>query len=105
MKFKNCVNIYCDRNGNSGYLERREGLSGKGHMGTLMCGGNVLCLDVTDGYVCVYVGVYVCQISSWSLKTCAVYLHKAWVLKTRDLGALKEWKKSNMLGLKRKNCG
>ena len=60
MKFKNSVNIYCDRNQNSGYLEWRERLSRKGHMGTLMCIGNVLCLDVVDGYV----GVYVCQISS-----------------------------------------
>lgn len=48
-----------------------EGLSGKGHMRTLWKwgDGNVLCLDLVDGYI----GVYVCQNSSQSLKTCAFY--------------------------------
>lgn len=57
MKFKNDRNIYYGRNQNSGYLGLGEGLSGKGHMGTLLGDRKVLYLDLVDNYV----GGYVCQ--------------------------------------------
>ena len=45
--------------------------------GTFQTGGNILCLDLGDHYM----GVYICQNSSnYAVQSCAFYFHKIYLI-------------------------
>lgn len=81
MKFKNDRNIYCGRNPNSGCQELGEGLSGKGHMWTLLSDRNVLYLDLVDCYIGgMFVKIHADHLRLANFTVCKSYLHKVLVV-------------------------